>query len=53
MKAAILEITEDDAKGLIQLLDLAVKAGGLNYAIPATAWAMKLNALKFEEKEEK
>tara|TARA_R100000655_G_scaffold14452_2_gene32257 strand:- start:886 stop:1056 length:171 start_codon:yes stop_codon:yes gene_type:complete len=37
------ELTEQESKMLIQLLDVAVKSGGLGVAGPATAIATKVS----------
>jgi hypothetical protein len=39
-----IELTNEEAQALAQLLDLAVKAGGLRVAQPALAIAAKLDA---------
>jgi len=37
-----IELSEQEARVLVQLLDLAVKAGGLNAAAPAATIANKI-----------
>lgn len=49
-----LELTEQEANQLVNLLDVAVKAGGLQAASPALALVIKLqNASKQTQEDEK
>ena len=51
MEKKNLELTQDEIKGLIQLLDFATKAGGLNAAENALYFAKKLHKMLDVEKE--
>jgi predicted DNA-binding transcriptional regulator YafY len=43
-----IELTNDEAQALVQLLDIAVKAGGLRVTQPALAIAQKIDAAAAE-----
>jgi len=50
MKFITMPISEEQANQLLQLLDLAVKTGGLQVAAPALEWHNKLqSAFKAQE----
>lgn len=44
MKPKLVPLTEEDANALLQMLDIAVKAGGLQVAPTALALAQKIQA---------
>lgn len=49
MKTATIQFTEEEAQALINLLDLGVKAGGINWAMSAAILANKIGAATFVE----
>jgi hypothetical protein len=50
-KVATIEVSEEEAQILINLLDISVKAGGLPWAASASTWAMKIQNANYELKE--
>jgi len=48
-----LEINEQEKQALLQLIDLAIKAGGLKVSEVGTILANRISALKEEEEEVK
>lgn len=51
MKEVIIKLSEQEAKVLTQLIDLAVKAGGINVAEAAVVLVKKIEESASENKE--